>query len=222
MQRKLSPMQTYYAARAGEYDAVYEKPERQADLRRIEQWLPSVLHGQRILEIACGTGYWTQFLAPVASFIVAIDSAQETLQIARQRVPAGNVSFAVGDAYAPKREDGPFSAAFAGFWLSHVPRERQAEFLTSLNAALEPGARVVFLDNRFVEGSSSAVSEPDEHGNTYQTRTLGDGSTHRVIKNFPSEAQLHELTDGGVGHSPRYSRWPYFWAFEYRAPEGDR
>ena len=55
-------MQSYYAARAGEYDAVYEKPERQADLRQIEQWLPSALYGERLLEVACGTGYWTQFL----------------------------------------------------------------------------------------------------------------------------------------------------------------
>jgi SAM-dependent methyltransferase len=215
----LSPMQSYYAARAGEYDAVYKKPERQPDLREIEQWLPSVLRGRRVLEIACGTGYWTQFLAPVTASILAIDSADETLRIARQRVSAGHVTFALGDAYAPRRQDGPFTAAFAGFWFSHVPRRRQVEFLAALNAALEPGAKVVFLDNRFVMGSSTAVSEPDEHGDTYQSRSLGDGSTHRVLKNFPSEAQLHALVAGGLGRSPRYLSWPYFWAFEYCVPE---
>jgi demethylmenaquinone methyltransferase/2-methoxy-6-polyprenyl-1,4-benzoquinol methylase len=31
-------MQDYYAARAREYDEVYRKPERQADLREIERW----------------------------------------------------------------------------------------------------------------------------------------------------------------------------------------
>src|SRR5471030_2376040 len=98
MRRDLSPIQSYYAARAGEYDAVYKKPERQPDLRKIERWLPSVLGGRQVLEIACGTGYWTQFMAPVASSIFAIDTAEETLRIARERVPADNVSFAVGDA----------------------------------------------------------------------------------------------------------------------------
>ena len=34
-------MQGYYAARAPEYDRVYLKPERQADLRAIEAWLPA-------------------------------------------------------------------------------------------------------------------------------------------------------------------------------------
>jgi len=217
--RSVSPMESYYAARAGEYDAVYNKPERQSDLRKIEQWLPSVLRGRRILEIACGTGYWTRFLAPEASSIVAIDSSEETLRIARERVATGKVSFAVGDAYAPRRQDGPFDAAFAGFWFSHVPKERLVEFLAELHAALEPGAKVVFLDNLFVQGSSSPISECDEHGNTYQTRSLADGSTHRVLKNFPGEAQLHALVARGLGHSPRYTSWSYYWAFEYCVPE---
>jgi len=212
-------MQSYYAARAGEYDAVYEKPERQPDLREIEQWLPWVLRGRRLLEIACGTGYWTRFLAPVTASIVAIDSAEETLRIARRRVRDANVSFALGDEYAPGRHGGPFDAAFAGFWFSHVPIERQNEFIAALNAALAPDARVVFLDNRFVEKSSSPISEQDERGNTYQSRSLSDGSTHRVLKNFPSQAQLHALVAGGLGRSPRYTEWTYYWAFEYRVPE---
>ena len=44
-------MQSYYALRANEYDRVYLKPERQADLRQIEQWLPSVLAGATVLEV---------------------------------------------------------------------------------------------------------------------------------------------------------------------------
>lgn len=215
-------MQSYYASRAREYDTVYTKPERQSDLRKIEKWLPSVLRGRRVLEIACGTGYWTQFLAPVAASIVAIDSAEETLRIARERVASATVSFAVADAYAPGRAGGAFDAAFAGFWFSHVPNERQVEFLAALNAALEPGAKVVFLDNLFVEGSSSPISEQDGRGNTYQSRSLSDGSLHRVLKNFPSEAHLRALVAAGLGGSPRYTCWSYFWAFEYRVPAGQR
>jgi demethylmenaquinone methyltransferase/2-methoxy-6-polyprenyl-1,4-benzoquinol methylase len=211
-------MQSYYAARAVEYDDVYSKPERQHDLRQIETWLPSLLAGEVVLEVACGTGYWTQFFAPVALSVVAIDSAPETLRVARHRVIGGEVSFRVGDAYAltPDRLD--FTAAFAGFWFSHVPLERQREFLVQLNAALRPGARVVLLDNLFVEGSSSPISERDDAGNTYQRRELRDGSTHRVLKNFPSEARLFALTEGGIGASAVYHHWQYFWAFEYRVP----
>ncbi len=214
-----SPLQSYYAARAQEYDRVYAKPERQADLRRIEQWLPALLSGRRVLEVACGTGYWTRLIAPVAASVVAIDSAAETLRIAQQRVPAGNVAFRIGDAYALAPPRRSFDAAFAGFWFSHVPRERQREFLHGLNLALEPGAKVVLLDNLYVEGSSSVISERDDSGNTYQSRTLEDGSSHRVLKNFPGETELLALAGSGLGRSAVYSSWQFYWAFEYLVPE---
>ncbi len=53
----------YYRARAQEYDQVYEKPERQADLARLRAWLAPVLDGRRVLEVAAGTGYWTAVYA---------------------------------------------------------------------------------------------------------------------------------------------------------------
>ena len=213
-----SPLQAYYAARAHEYDAVYRKPERQPDLREIERWLPTLLSGRRVLEVACGTGHWTQFIAPVAESVVAIDSAVETLRIAEQRVVASNVVFEVGDAYALPRGKA-FTAAFAGFWWSHVPLERQHAFLRGLDASLAPGARVVLLDNRFVEGSSTAIAERDAVGNTYQVRTLADGSTHRVLKNFPAEAELRALLATGLGESVDYRAWRFYWALVYHVPE---
>jgi ubiquinone/menaquinone biosynthesis C-methylase UbiE len=209
-------LEAYYAARAPEYDRVYAKPERQADLRAIERWLPGVLAGTSLLEVACGTGYWTRHLAPAAKGIVAFDAAPEVLDIAKSRVAAPNVSFIAGDAYAPPGEPGRFDAAFAGFWLSHVPGERLDGFLRGLHRVLAPGARVVFLDNRFVEGSSTPVSRRDAQGNTYQSRTLEDGSVHEVLKNFPSEHALREAVAGFASHVA-YHRWKYFWALEYVA-----
>jgi SAM-dependent methyltransferase len=207
-------MHEYYAARAPEYDRVYKKPERQQDLRAIERWLPSVFAGRDILEVACGTGYWTQFLAPVARGLVAIDASAETLAIARARVAVDNVRFVLGDAYrlpvVPLRLEG----AFAGFWFSHVPRSRVAEFLRGLHKALAPGARVVLLDNRFVQGSSTPIAEQDGDGNTYQLRKLEDGSIHRVLKNFPSELELRQAV-AGVASEVRFHEWQYFWALEY-------
>ena len=214
-----SPMQFYYAARAAEYDAIYRKPERQADLRAIEAWLPSRFAGARVLEIACGTGYWTQFIAPLAARLVAIDSAPETMQIARGRAGNATVEFVDADAYRLPARLGRFDAAFAGFWFSHVPKARRREFLLGLHARLEPGAKVVLLDNRYVEGSSTPVGGHDADGDTWQDRRLVDGSTHRVLKNFPTEAELHGLV-AGVGERAAYADWPHYWVFEY-AVTGD-
>ncbi|NBO83660.1 MAG: class I SAM-dependent methyltransferase [Betaproteobacteria bacterium] len=207
-------MKHYYAARAAEYDKVYAKPERQADLRRIEQWLPSVLEGRSVLEVACGTGYWTQFFAPHCPRVVAVDSASETIQVAKSRVPPEKVEFVVGDAYNLPPQRAPLSAGFAGFWWSHIPHARVGKFLRSFHAALEPGAPVVLLDNRFVPGSSTPITEQDAEGNTYQTRLLADGTSHRVLKNFPSKLELLAAVSP-FATALRYHEWEYYWALEY-------
>lgn len=216
-------MQTYYAARAAEYDRIYQKPERQGDLRAIEAWLPPFFSAKNVLEVACGTGYWTQFVAPVAAHVVALDAAPETMEIAQSRVGIGKVQFVTGDAYALQALPGlgaggaatrQFDAAFAGFWYSHVPKTRQQAFLRGLCAVLKPGSTVVLLDNRFVAGSSSPISETDTDGNTYQARPLDDGSSHRVLKNFPTELEL--LTSVcGLGDQAQVTQWPYYWALHF-------
>jgi demethylmenaquinone methyltransferase/2-methoxy-6-polyprenyl-1,4-benzoquinol methylase len=122
----------------------------------------------------------------------------------------------VGDAYNLSSDLGKFNAAFAGFWFSHVPKNRRREFIRGLNALLFPGARVVLLDNLYVKGSSSPITEADADENTYQTRKLGDGSSHRVLKNFPSESELQSSIND-LGSSGTYRFWKHYWAFEYVA-----
>jgi demethylmenaquinone methyltransferase/2-methoxy-6-polyprenyl-1,4-benzoquinol methylase len=211
-------MQSYYGARAPEYDQVYLKPERQSDLAAIRQWLPPRFSGASIIEVACGTGYWTQFISPVAAHVLAIDTAPETLAIAKSRIANENLTFLVGDAYALPTRRGPFDAAFAGFWFSHVPKARWREFFAGLSACLRPKARVILLDNLYVEGSSSPITDQDHDGNTFQTRRLADGSSHRVLKNFPSEAELQQSV-AELGECCSFTRWQYYWAFEYVAVE---
>jgi hypothetical protein len=110
---------------------------------------------------------------------------------------------------------GSFDAAFAGFWWSHVPRERVVEFLDSLHRCLTSGARVLFMDNVYAEGSSTPVAEVDAHGNTYQMRPLADGSRLRVLKNFPSEDELLERLAPHAA-SLKFEALQYYWLLEYR------
>ncbi|MFM7847666.1 MAG: class I SAM-dependent methyltransferase [Rubrivivax sp.] len=191
-------MAAYYAARATEYEAVYAKPERQADLRLLEAWLPGVFAGRRVLEVAAGTGWWTLHGARDAAFWLATDLNPETLAVARAKAAMPRcVRFATADAYTldglgPQR----FDAAFVGFWWSHVPRARLAGWLDALFARLAPGAPVVFIDNRFVEGSSTPIAEVDAQGDCWQLRRLDDGSRHRVLKNHPTRAEVESVLGG--------------------------
>jgi ubiquinone/menaquinone biosynthesis C-methylase UbiE len=145
---------------------------------------------------------------------VALDAAPETLKIAAGRISSRKVRFVVGDAYYLPDSLGQFDAAFLGFWFSHIPMRRRREFLQNLANRLHDGARVLILDNHYVEGSNRPITEEDDDGNTYQSRRLDDGSTHRVLKNFPTESELVTLC-AGLGKSMVYTVFEYYWVFQY-------
>jgi demethylmenaquinone methyltransferase/2-methoxy-6-polyprenyl-1,4-benzoquinol methylase len=209
-------MHAYYAQRAREYERVYDKPERQADLAQLRADVPALFTGTRVLEIACGTGYWTPLIAAQAAAVLALDSAEETLAIARRKqYPKAKVRFEQGDAYRLPEWPEPFSACFAGFWWSHVPLGRLDAFLFGLGGRLAPGARVVFLDNRYIEGSSTPISRRDVDGNGYQARRLADGSSHEVLKNFPAPGEL-EARLAHHGSEVRVREYQYYWLATYR------
>jgi ubiquinone/menaquinone biosynthesis C-methylase UbiE len=205
-------MRRYYAARAPEYDRVYQKPERQPDIRRLQQWLPPLFAGARVLDVAAGTGFWTRHFAPVAREVVLLDTSAETLEIARGRLAAGSCRFVVADAYDLPDTLGTFDAAFAGFWFSHVPVARREKFVAGFVRRVRAGGEIVLIDNRYVEGSSQPISHVDQHGNSYQTRRLEDGSAHRVLKNFPSREELESAVQPYAA-STVHEELEYFWAF---------
>jgi demethylmenaquinone methyltransferase/2-methoxy-6-polyprenyl-1,4-benzoquinol methylase len=146
--------------------------------------------------------------------MTATDAIAEPLALARGRPGVEAVHFALADAYDLPESLGRFDAAFAGLWLSHVPIGRRGAFLASLHRLLTPGARVVFLDNGEVQCVELPIAERDAEGNTYQHRRLKDGTTHRVLKNFPSAGELREMI-AGRGVRPEYRSLQNFWLFSY-------
>ena len=206
----------YYRKRAREYERSYEKPERQADLAAMKALVSHEMAGHQILEIACGTGYWTQVCAPHAGSVLAVDLVEETLELARAKeYPFGKVRFGAADAHHLEDVPGSFTAGLACFWWSHVLRERIPEFLDGWHRRLGPGARVVVMDNRYVEGSSTPISRTDSAGNTYQLRKLEDGSSHEVLKNFPSSRELEDALRG-LSVAARITEFPHYWCLSYR------
>ena len=209
-------MAQYYARRAPYYERVYAKPERQTDLRAMEAAMAEPFAGRRVLEIACGTGWWTPHGAARAAHWLATDLSPETMAIAQAKPMPAVVEFRAVDAYTlgGLRDDEHFDAAFSGCWWSHVPLVRLPAWLSTLHAHLAPGARVRHLDNSHVSQSSTPISRRDAEGNSYQQRTLDDGSTHEVLKNFP----LPEEAIAALGPRACDARWTahdHYWQLDY-------
>lgn len=208
----------YYAKRASEYERIYAKPERQSDLSALRTRVGGMFAGRSVLELACGTGWWTPILAQGAARVTALDLNEEVLAIARTKaLPAGKVEFVRGSAFEIPDFGRRHDALFAGFWWSHVRLEELDAFLASAVAAIAPGSLVAFLDNRYVEGSSTPVSRRDEQGNSYQLRRLADGSSHEVLKNFPDTAELIERASRR-GTDAHVELLEHFWLLSFRSP----
>ena len=209
----------YYARRASEYEQIYARPDRRRGVELLQERLAELFAGRRVLELACGTGYWTEVIAGSAAKVDALDFNEETLAIARlKKISPEKVKFAQGDAYALP-DFGPchrrrHDALFAGFWWSHVPLERLDAFLQGTVAALACGALVAFADNLYIEGSSTPASRRDANGNSYQTRSLRDGSRHEVLKNFPSEDELRAHAEK-FGRDFRYQSLDCYWLMTF-------
>lgn len=213
-------LKSYYAQRAEEYEKVYLKPERQQDLYHMKNLLKTQFAGHHVVEVACGTGYWTHTIAETAMSILATDSNKDVIAIAKTKgYHACQVSFALVDAYALGALAGDFTAGFCGFWFSHVPTTRRDEFLRGFHATLSDDALVLMIDSRYVEGSSIPLSTTDKDGNTYQLRHLDDGSMHKVLKNFFTAADLEELF---TRYSPHVEVifLDYFWIVTYHVRNG--
>ena len=204
----------YYARRAAEYERIYAKPERQQELAALRVVLAQEFAGRNVLEVACGTGYWTAIIASVARQVHACDYNAEVLALAQAKTPP-RTAFFRADAYALPVLPEPFDAALAAFWLSHVPKSRVPEFLAHFHSRLGPGARVVLVDNVYAEGSSTPLSRCDEEGNTYQLRQLEDGSSHEVLKNFPNSDELDFVLREGGARELQLNFGRYFWRASY-------
>lgn len=208
-------MQDYYRQRAAYYERVYFKPERQTDLRTMEHWIGTPFAGRRVLEVACGTGWWTPHAARAAQRWLATDINPETMAVARAKPLPACVELRAVDAFTFAELGGEtFDAAFAGCWWSHLTWQQLPPWLAALHARLEPGARVVFLDNSFVQTSSTPISRTDDHGNTYQNRTLDDGSVHEVVKNFPTPEQAFAVL-GPRARDPEWIAHEHYWILSY-------
>jgi ubiquinone/menaquinone biosynthesis C-methylase UbiE len=207
-------LKEYYRRRASTYDALYHRDERKEELNEAAKIIEEIFRGKEVLEIACGTGYWTERISQTAKSVFASDINDSMLAIAKSRsYLKNNVLFTKEDFYHLNPEK-KFESLFAGFIWSHIPLQELDDFITLMNTYVQSNGRLVFMDNNFVEGSSTPVSRVDGSGNTYQTRKLPDDEEFSIIKNFPSEEFLISRLDNKV-KSVNFIKLKYWWIINY-------
>jgi demethylmenaquinone methyltransferase/2-methoxy-6-polyprenyl-1,4-benzoquinol methylase len=200
----------YYRARASEYDQGLRQLERYVsqggrvagglgddegkEIAVVLEALDGARPFDTVLELAAGTGWWTQWLAQHAREVTAVDAAEEMLAINRERVNAPNVRYILDDVFSWK-PDRRFDLVFFAFWLSHVPRDRFAAFWQLVRDALAANGHVFFVDELGTEQNRGLETRLEEDA---VLRELEDGRQFRAVKVFyePSELEAKLRTIG--------------------------
>jgi len=208
----LGEQRRYYEDRAPEYDDWFLRRGRydrgpaetqrwRHDLEEVTRVFDGVdWRGRRVLEMAPGTGWWTERLLDAgASRVTALDASPAMLaQLARRLgARADRVDPVVGDLFDYVAGD-RFDAVLFGFWLSHVPRARLQRFFQSAADSLDDHGAIFFVDSRRVESSTASDHVLPETSSEVMVRRLDDGREYRIVKNFYEPEEIEEVA-AGVG-----------------------
>lgn len=203
-------MVAYYALRNNFDEEDVENPDAMDDLDQIMERLRELMSEQRVLELACGDGYWTDELAECAESVLATDINPGLLEMAQSReLPKDVVQFAVLDACELQIE-GDFSACFAGFWWSHVKRQDQLDVLKRMREVVGKDSLLILVDNSFVETEKTTIARTDLDGNTYQIHALPNGERYEIVKNFPTDSTLRKRFSS-ILRDVRIQRYEHYW-----------
>lgn len=189
----------YYKARATEYDEWFLRlgrydhgPELRelwfSEVKEVKEKLKKFKPTGDVLELACGTGWWTQQLAQYADQVTAVDASDEVLAINRKKNGKDKVTYLEADIFnwSPKTQ---YDVVFFSFWLSHIPPQLFEQFWHLVHRALKPNGRVFFIDSLKSEGPEKTytINNPAD---SISLRKLNDGRTFRVIKVFYQPEKL--------------------------------
>ena len=109
-------------------------------MARVASVFDVVPFGGDVIELAAGTGYWTQRLTDRAGSLTVIDGSAEMLTINRPRLGSAPVKtdYEVVDLFAWRPTRTRDACVFC-FWLCHVRDDRIRPFLQAVHGALRQG-----------------------------------------------------------------------------------
>jgi ubiquinone/menaquinone biosynthesis C-methylase UbiE len=186
----MSDQADFWSSVADRYDAVVDAQIGGGIRTLVRDRVAAERQLGRVVEFGCGTGFYTEVLAPRASSLLATDLSPGMLALARQRVRAANVAFQVEDCQRASLPDGEADTAFLSLVLHFTEPERT---IAEMCRILRPGGVLLIanLDPQAMRPIDRLVSllRVVYHGVLgYRVKP-----PKRLGRNVLAEAQLRDL-----------------------------
>jgi SAM-dependent methyltransferase len=130
-----------YALRAAEYAAVLGSMDavHPDDRGTVARWAGSI--EGLVLDVGCGPGHWTAFLAGLGRDVAGVDPVPAFVEHARRTYPG--LSFEVGTVEHLPADDGGLGGVLAWYSLVHHDPEAVDAALCEIVRVLRPGGRLL-------------------------------------------------------------------------------
>ncbi len=113
--------------------------------------LSGVRSGDRVLDVGCGTGYFTRQMARSAAprgSALGVDPDQVAIAQARRATRLSNCEFSEGTAEALEMPEGTFDVVVSSLMIHHLPESLRAQAIAEMFRVLRPGGRVLIAEFR--------------------------------------------------------------------------
>lgn len=210
----------YYDKRAGEYDRIYyrDNPERQGELKRLYEFSQDTLSGRHVLDIACGTGFWTRVISTDAASITGLDINRATLDEALRKKYECPVRFVQADLHNLSFKTSSFDGLLGTYVVSHVRREDLDRLGEDLRRIVKPGSTAFICDNNLICEIKGDLIWDEKHINSYKKRTLENGEEFLILKNYFDTGEIVSIFQKW-GRIDRMIYENYYWAVLLTFPE---
>ena len=195
-------MLRYYDERAPEYEEAYTLGTGTASISDPEvfQSEAEALTGVvrrfgrgRLLDLACGTGFWLPHYAAECSRITLFDQSENMLAESLVKVERLGIAdrsvFLQGDFFEHEWDQQVFDCVLVGFFLSHLSEAQEPLLFDALRRMLAASGRFLILDSAWSPERAKFNAKVER-----QQRSLKDGSSFEIYKRYCDRADISQWT----------------------------
>ena len=158
--------------------------------RRVKMLSGHLRPGMAVLELGCGTGYFTRELARSGAEIIAIDVSPELLNIARSNCSAPNVRYEIQNAYDLSYNDSVFDSVIGSSVLHHLQIE---DAVREIYRVLKPNGTIFFTEPNMLNPQIAIQKNVP-----WVKRKLGDSPDETAFFRWPLRRLLEVTGFRGV------------------------